>query len=100
MLFRNGYKLVFALKQPGVISVRTHFMNPSLPAVASMNLIGQSVTNNLTQPQFRSEEELFELNWGPFNESLWTFKTQPIRVESVVKHYLSKFIRDTTNLGL
>lgn len=100
MLFRNGFKLIFSLKQPGIISIRTHFMNPALPAVASMNFMGNAVTNNLTSPQFRSEEEVLEMMWGPFNETIWTFKGQPVKVESVVKHYLTKFIHDTANPGL
>jgi hypothetical protein len=99
MLFRNGFKLVFSLKQPGVISIRTHFMNPALPSVSSMNLLGSTVTNNLTAPQFRGEEELLEMIWGPFNETIWTYKKHPVKVESVIKYFLSKFVRDTSNAG-
>lgn len=96
MLFRNGIKLIFSLKQPGIISVRTHFTNPALPVVTSMNLIGSTVAQPVTSPQFRSEESLLELKWGPFEEVIWTYKSQPIKIDSVVKHYLTQFIRDTT----
>jgi hypothetical protein len=100
MLFRGGFKLIFSLKQPGVISIRTHFLNPALPSVASMNFLGAAVANNLTPPQFRGEEELLELKWGPFSETIWTYKDQSVKVESVVKYYLTKFIHDTANPGL
>jgi len=96
MLFRNGLKLIFSLKQPGVISIRTHFMNPGIPAVASMSLIGNSVPQPISSSQYRSEEALLEMKWGVFEEVIWTYKNQPIKKESVVKHYLTQFIRDST----
>lgn len=99
MLFRNGFKLVFSLKQPGVISVRTHFMNPSLPTVSSMNFIGNADNQMLGALQFRGEEDLLEMAMGPFNEPLWTFKGQAIKLESAVKYYLTKFLQDTANPG-
>ncbi len=100
MLFRNGFKLIFSLKQPGIISIRTHFLNPALPAVASMNFIGQAVNSNLNSSQFRSEEEILEMMWGPFNETIWTYRSQPVKAESVVRYYLTKFIHDTTHPGI
>jgi hypothetical protein len=99
MLFRNGFKMIFSLKQPGIISIRTHFMNPALPAVASMNLIGNTVANMPSGSQYKGEEELIEMMWGPFNESIWTYRSQPVRIESVVKHYMTKFIQDTVSTG-
>lgn len=99
MLFRNGFKLIFSLKQPGVISIRTQFMNPALPSVATLNF-AEGPLNNLASPQYRGEEELLELMWGPFNETIWTYKGQPIKIESVVKYYLTKFVHDTTNSGV
>lgn len=99
MLFRNGFKLVFSLKQPGVISIRTHFLNPTIPAVASLNLMGNTIANSMSAPQFRCEEELLEMMWGPFNETVWTYKGQPVKAESVVKYYLTKFVHDTANPG-
>jgi hypothetical protein len=100
MLFRNGFKLIFSLKLPGVISIRTHFVNPALPSVASMNLIGNNVAHSSGGGHYKGEEELIEMMWGPFNESIWTYRGQPVRLESVVKHYMTKFIQDTANPGL
>ena len=97
MLFRNGLKLIFSLKQPGVISIRTHFMNPALPNVSTMNLIGTSVPiSAISSPQFRGEEALLEMKWGVFDEVIWTYKNQQIKKESVVKYYLTQFIHDST----
>lgn len=97
MLFRNGLKLIFSLKQPGVISIRSHFMNPALPNVANMNLMGTSVPMSaITSPQFRGEEAVLEMKWGAFDEVQWTYKNQPVKKETVVKYYLTQFIHDST----
>ncbi|MEY4616200.1 MAG: hypothetical protein RJB66_1160 [Pseudomonadota bacterium] len=99
MLFRNGFKLVFNLKQPGVISVRTHFINPSIPTVSSMNFIGNADQQIMSTLQFRGDEDLLEMALGAFNEPTWTFKGQAIKTESAIKYYLTKFLQDTANPG-
>lgn len=99
MIFRSGFKLIFSLKQPGVISIRMHYINPAIPSVNALNIIGNAITNNLTPPQFRGEEELLEMMWGPFNEPIWTYKGQTVKSESVVKYYFTKFIHDTASPG-
>lgn len=97
MLFRSGLKLIFSLKQPGVISIRTHFMNPGLPAMTTMNLIGNSASPPpITTSQFRSEETLLEMKWGVFEEIMWTYKGQTVKKENIVKHYFTQFIRDSS----
>lgn len=96
MLFRNGLKLIFSLKQPGVISIRTHFMNPGIPAVSAMQLMGSSIPQPISSPRYQSEEALLEMKWGVFDEVMWTYKNHAVKIESIVKHYLTQFIRDST----
>lgn len=100
MLFRFGYKLIFSLKQPGVISIKTQYVNPTLPSVSSMNLVGASVSNSLNSIQYRGNDEQLEMNWGPFNECLWTYKGQTVKPESVVKYFFTKFIYDTSSSNM
>lgn len=96
MLFRNGIKLIFALKNPGVISIRFHFMNPALPTVATMNFLEANVSQPLSSSQFQGEETILEFQWGPFNEEIWLKKSQPIKLEYLVKYYMTRFVQDST----
>lgn len=72
MLFRNGYKLIFSLVKPGVISIRLHYMN----------------TNH-------QESETIEIKWGAFNDILWMHKGQKVNKENLIKYFLTKFIRES-----
>lgn len=72
MLFRNGYKLIFSLTRPGVISIRLHYMNSP-----------------------HSETESVEIKWGAFNDFIWMHKGNPVKKENLIRHYLAKFIRES-----
>ncbi len=84
MVFRNGYKLFFALKKPGIISIKTHYHGNDLLSqqTEALDQIGQ--------------EDLIEARMGAFNEVIWTFQEQPINVEHLVKHYFSRFVKQST----
>lgn len=85
MLFRNGYKMIFSLKSPGVISIRFHY-------------VGQNYIPSPTateQATVVMEEELVEAKWGAFEEVVWTFNNQPVKPEYMVRHYLTLFIKDS-----
>jgi hypothetical protein len=97
MLFRNGLKLLFSLKQPGVIAIRNQYMNPNLPTVSSLNFMGSNVSETFSVNQNRGEEESLQMSWGPFNEIIWTYKGQPVKSENVVRFYLTRFIQETVS---
>lgn len=88
MLFRNGFKLIFALKEPGVIGIRFHFVGSGFTQVqvqaASDN--GQKVTN---------EEDVLIARWGAFGDLVWTYQEQPVKVDYLVRYYLTRFIRES-----
>ena len=42
------------------------------------------------------DEELFEAKWGAFEEVLWSFKGQPFKIQYLVRHYLTLFIKDSS----
>jgi hypothetical protein len=87
MLFRNGFKMVFSLKAPGQLSIRFNFIGP-----ASYGDALPSVSGGMGPLM---EEHLVEARKGPFNEVGWTFRDQPIKKESLVRFYLSMFLRES-----
>lgn len=90
MLFRSGFKLIFSLKQPGLVAIRFHFMNASFasPQPGSSALNYQSL-------QSLMDEDILEARWGAFNEIQWHHKGQPIKLENIVRYYLSRFVKES-----
>jgi hypothetical protein len=85
MLFRNGLKLIFAMKKPGIIAVRTSVAGGFFPGQA-----GADVASSAT------DEDAIESQWGAFNELFWTHRKMKINnTEHMVRFYLSRFIRES-----
>jgi hypothetical protein len=85
MLFRNGYKMIFSIKSAGVIGIRFHFVgNLSIPQPSSKE-----------QVTIVMDEELLEAKWGAFEEVIWTYKKQEFKVQYLVRHYLTQFIKES-----
>lgn len=82
MLFRNGFKLIFAVKQPGAVAIRFHAMAPS-------PLPGQSFEDP-------ASEDLLKARWGAFGELKWTYKDHPLNIDYLVRYYLTRFIKEST----
>ena len=86
MLFRNGYKLIFATKAPGQISVRFQFQGAGF--IPGEKAAGQSAEN-------LANEDLIEARWGAFGQLIWTYKELEAKPEFVIRYYLSRFIRES-----
>lgn len=85
MLFRNGYKMIFSIKNSGLISMRFHYVgNMAIPQPTQKE-----------QVTIIMDEELIESKWGPFEEVLWTYKGQAFKSEYMVRHYLTMFIKES-----
>ncbi len=84
MLFRNSFKLIFALKEPGVIGIRFQFAGTEYHQYKD-----QENPNN-------SEEDFLNARWGPFGDLIWTYQEQAIKIDFLIKYYLSRFIRIST----
>jgi hypothetical protein len=83
MLFRNGFKLIFSLTQPGAIAVRFHHIASTfVPGAAS-------------QETKSSEDDFLKARWGAFGELNWTFKDQKINLDYLVRYYMSRFVRES-----
>lgn len=88
MLFRNGFKMIFSLKEPGQISIRFNFIGPNYTPSQVPSLVNTAST--------MMEENLIEAKMGPFNELLWTYKGERVQMASVVKYHLTLFIKEST----
>lgn len=79
MLFRNGFKLIFSMKQPGCISMKFHRAQSLNPAFHA----GES------------DEEFLMAKWGPFGDLVWTYNSQAIKVSYLVKYYTTRFVHES-----
>lgn len=89
MLFRNGFKMIFSLVEPGQISIRFNFMGPGFSAPSPIQPPGAIGATPLM------DEHLLTAKKGPFGESVWKFNDQEIRVDSVVRYHMTLFIRES-----
>lgn len=87
MLFRNGFKMIFALKAPGQISIRFNFIGPNYIPAQAPSIVNTAQTVN--------EENTLQAKMGPFGELSWTFQDEPVRMNAVVKYHLTTFIKES-----
>lgn len=86
MLFRNGYKMIFSIKNAGLISIRFHY-------VGNLAIPQPQQKENVT---IVMDEQLLEAKWGAFEEVLWTYKGQSFKPENLVRHYMTVFIKESS----
>lgn len=90
MLFRNGYKMIFSIKSPGQIGIRLNFIGSSfVPQPGQMNTSLQETQNII-------DEHILEAQWGAFGEVFWTFKGHPLKIDYLVRHMLSIFVKESS----
>jgi len=81
MLFRNGYKLIFSLKHPGEIEIYN-------------SLMGSHYLSPDQEPR-PSDRETVMAHWGAFGELQWHHNNLPVKMDYLVRHYISRFIRES-----
>jgi hypothetical protein len=82
MLFRNGYKLIFSMRQAGVITVT--YSN------AGANYVPGTGVQDDGQPK-----DTLQAAWGAFGELVWTYKDHAINLDYLVRYYMSRFVKDS-----
>jgi len=84
MLFRNSLKLVIARRSPDIISLGFLSNSGGLFA-ARLNY------------QANSSQKIHEIkaHVGPFNNINWKFNGENVEIDSLVRHYLTEFIKHT-----
>lgn len=86
MLFRNGFKLLFTMKTPGLISVNFQYQGAGfVPGTAAADRVAESLMN----------EDKLEARWGAFGEIIWTHKELQVNAEYLVRYYLARFIKES-----
>ncbi len=86
MLFRNGHKLIFSMKQPGQVSI-----------------LFQNIASSFAPPLVRNEESnisamnetTITAQWGAFGDMKWSYQGHVVQLDSLVRYYLSRFIRES-----
>ena len=81
MLFRHGHKLIFSIREPGLISVRMKFNDQLL----------NSNTNSTTE----EPADFIKGEWGPFNELKWTYNDQTINIDYLIRYYMTVFVKNS-----
>lgn len=87
MLFRNGFKLIFSLKEPGVIGIRFHFVGAGFVQVAPASDNGAKVP--------AAEEDTLIARWGAFGDLVWTYQDQTVKTDYLVRYYMTRFVRES-----
>lgn len=82
MLFRNGFKLIFSMRHPGQVAIR-------------MNHIGTTFIPGAPAEETNQHEDHLKASWGAFGELQWTFKNQPIKIDYLIRYYMSRFVRES-----
>lgn len=93
MLFRNGFKMIFSLKQPGVISIRFNFISPN-SMIPNRPVAADAAGATASSPLM--DENLIEAKNGVFGEMNWTFKEQVVKRDAIVKWHMSLFVKESS----
>jgi hypothetical protein len=82
MLFRNSLKLVIARRAADVISIG--FLSNSGGLFAARMNYENNATNQIHE---------IKANIGPFNDIKWKFQGENVEIDSLVRHYLTEFVK-------
>ncbi len=93
MLFRNSYKMVFSLKEPGRISIKFNFSAGQY--IPFQNNLGIKAGIDHKIPGETMSEHTLMAKWGAFHEVIWTFRDQPVNIDYFIRYYMSYFIRES-----
>ncbi len=86
MLFRNGYKLIFSIKEAGTLAIRFHNIGQLVPQA---NTSEDRTASN-------ANEALIIATKGPFGELTWKYQGQEVKTNHLVKYYFTRFIKEST----
>ena len=84
MLFRNGYKLIFSMRQPGLITVA--YSNAGVHYVPGQAKPG----GEENQPH-----DVLRATWGAFGQLIWTYNDHEIKIDYLIRYYMSRFVKDS-----
>jgi hypothetical protein len=86
MLFRNGLKMVFSMKDPGVISIRYNF-------IVSNPLVTPDIAHNTASV----EEHQICARLSPFGDVSWSFQDSSVTIESIIRYHMTLFVKESSH---
>ena len=86
MLYRNSLKLVVARKARDVISIG--FISGASGPFGARISLGDSAGNKIQE---------IKAHVGAFNEITWRFQGEEVKVDYLIRHYLTEFIKYSSN---
>jgi hypothetical protein len=87
MLFRNNIKLVFSNTAHGIISAT--FIQHSRGGMA---VDGSPLDQSRVMPGARDNQDIIA-QLGPFLDVKWTFQSEPVNPDRLVKYYFVEFVK-------
>lgn len=86
MLFRNSLRMIFARRSHDVISIG--FLSNGKDLFAPRLSESDTYAGQVGTHEIRAHV-------GPFNDISWRFQGEPVNIDSLTRHYLSEFIRQS-----
>jgi hypothetical protein len=83
MLFRNGFKLIFSVKRPGIIGIK-------------FNSIGNPIFSNANSRDADDGSDNLRARWRAFGELEWTYDDKKINLDYLVRYYMTRFVKEST----
>ena len=78
MLFRGSYKMVFSMREPGLVSVQIHYLSEETGKFKNL-------------PDYPMD--FIQGQWGAFKELKWTYNEQVVKMENLIRYYMSRFVK-------
>ncbi len=79
MLFRNGYKLLFSMKEPGLLAVQ-------------ISRYVEEQGGKGFKPLAHQPMNFIKSKWGAFKELKWTYEGEVLHPDYLVCYYMSRFV--------
>lgn len=78
MLFRGSYKMVFSVREPGLVSVQIQYLSEDTGRFKSL-------------PDYPMD--FIQGKWGAFKELKWTYNEQVVKMDHLIRYYMSRFVK-------
>ena len=98
LVFRNNLKLVVTFVKAGQIEISFHALSGGL--FTPNKKVPPLTKTGIPRPPGKFEDssgDVFDLELGPFNESTWFFNGTHVEPPSLVRFYLTEFIKNSTS---
>jgi hypothetical protein len=97
LVFRNSLKLVVTYSKPGQIEVSFHTLSGGIYA-PQKKVVDNVVRGGIPRPPGETglpSGDLIEIELGPFNEAHWTYHGARVTLPSLVRFYLTEFVKNS-----